>query len=156
MPEGWTVNEEGNINVDPNISLKIRNEKLLGGILPLGGLGETHGGHKGYGLGLLVELMTGNFSGGVNSDCVRKVPNVEKCCHLFAAIDYGIFGDKKKTEDDFSAYLKRVRESEKAFGCNRIYTHGEKEEENAERVRREGIAINEPTIEEIRKTCEKE
>ena len=83
LPNEWIVDPDGVESNDPNVFLKIRNEKTQGGILPLGGIGELHGGHKGYSLGLLVELMTGNFAGGVNSDGVRKVKNREKMLSLF-------------------------------------------------------------------------
>lgn len=151
--ENWIVDHNGNSCTDPQEFLRIRDEKRNGGILPLGGFGEVYGGHKGYGLSLLVELMTGNFSGGANGDGVRRVKNAEKCCHFFAAIDFGIFGNKKSIVKEFSDYLERIRESEKASGYERIYTHGEKEMENAEFVRQNGIAINEPTIQEIINLC---
>lgn len=155
LPGEWLVDPDGVESTDPNVFLKIRKEKETGGILPLGGFGEIHGGHKGFGLGLLVELMTGSFAGGANSDGVRVVKNREKCCHFFAAIDLNIFGDREKIIKEFSEYLMRVRNSEKAQGCSRIYTPGEKEAENEEKVRREGIAVNEPTLKEIVELCEK-
>lgn len=155
LPNEWIVDPDGVESNDPNVFLKIRNEKTQGGILPLGGIGELHGGHKGYSLGLLVELMTGNFAGGVNSDGVRKVKNREKCCHFFGAVDLAMFGDKRKIISDISDYLQRVRNSDKAKGCTRIYTPGEKEAENEKRVRKEGIAMNEPTLKEIIALCEK-
>lgn len=155
LPNEWIVDPEGVESRDPDVFLKIRNEKTQGGILPLGGAGELHGGHKGYSLGLLVELLTGNFAGGVNSDGVRRVKNQEKCCHLFGAVDLAVFGDKRQIEKDISDYLQRVRDSDKAKGCTRIYTPGEKEAESEARVRTEGIAINEPTLREIIDLCEK-
>lgn len=151
LPPGWIVDREGKTSQDPHEFIAIRNSKSTGGILPLGGEGELFGGHKGYGLALLVELMTGNFAGGENGDRVRRVKDQEKCCHFFGAIDYGMFGDKEGIEKSFSEYLARIRNSPKAEGCDRIYTHGEKAAANAERVRREGIRINEATLKEIEK-----
>lgn len=43
------------------------------------------------------------------------------------AIDPAIFGDPEKIKQHFSDYLEAVRESPKADGKDRIYTHGEKE-----------------------------
>lgn len=155
LQKDWIVDKNGNMSIDPHEFIRIRNEKSNGGILPLGGYGEAFGGHKGYGLSLLVELMTGNFSGGANGDNVRKIKNEEKCCHFFGVIDYGIFGDKNSIVKEFSDYLERIRQSEKADGFERIYTHGEKEQENTELVRKKGIAMNEATILEIINLCKR-
>ena len=49
-----------------------------------------------------------------------------------------------------SALLKELRESPLADGQQRIYTHGEKELENARRYEKEGIPVNEKTLAEMR------
>ena len=43
------------------------------------------------------------------------------------AIDYGMFGEKKEIEASLSKYLQELRDSAKAEGQERIFTHGEKE-----------------------------
>ena len=149
IPEGWILDQEGNSAVNPHTFIKIRDEKKTGGILPLGGAGETHGGHKGYGLAVMVELMTAALSGGTFGDGVRLVKDREKVSHFFCAIDYGAFGDKDQISKSFSEYLERIRNSEKAAGCDRIYTHGEKAKENETRVMKKGIRMNEATLREI-------
>lgn len=153
-PEGWFVNPQGQPATDPHEFILIRRDKTDGGLLTLGGFGELHSGHKGFGFSLLVELLCGSLSGGYNSPDVRRIPNIEKCCHMFMAIDYGMFDDKKAIEDRFSAYLQSVRDSEKAEGCPRIYIHGDKEMDNEARVLREGALVNEATSKEIIGICE--
>ena len=54
---GWAIDENGFETLDPKIALK-------GALLPLGGYGVDNGGHKGYGLGLLVDILCGVLSGG--------------------------------------------------------------------------------------------
>merc|ERR1712166_456532 len=49
-PEGWGVDKNGVSTTDPAEIL------FGGGLCPLGGAEET-GGYKGYGLGLMVEMM---------------------------------------------------------------------------------------------------
>ncbi len=153
LPEGWSVDSDGNVNTNPDVFLDIRKHKLDGGLLTLGGYGETWGGHKGFGLSLMVELLTGVMGQGNTSRHVREVPKVEKCCHMFQAIDYGMFGDKQAIEKKFSDYLQEIRASNKADGCDRIYIHGEKEVESMERVRREGVYMQPATLEEVREAC---
>ncbi|HIR14411.1 MAG TPA: Ldh family oxidoreductase [Candidatus Choladousia intestinavium] len=153
---GWSVGKDGRENLDAAEFLNIRATKSNGGLLPLGGYGEEHGGHKGYGISLVVELMTGILSGGFTSTMVRKDKKVEKCCHTLIAMDYGMFGDKKEIEERFSAYLQEIRDSEKAEGHDRIYIHGDKEMEHmAEVLKENSVAMNEATYNEISKLCEK-
>lgn len=153
VPEGWAVDSTGAVNTDAQVFVNNRG-KSSGGLLPLGGAGELYSGHKGYGLSMVVEIMTGILSTGVTSAFVRKEKNVEQCCHMFMAIDYGRFTDDKKAmEAQLSEYMEMLRSSEKVEGAERIYTHGEKEQECQERVLREGVQMNEATYQEIVNVC---
>lgn len=153
--EGLLVDENGVVSIDPNKFLEIRRTKSMGGLMPLGGVGTDFSGHKGYGLGVLVDIMTGVFSHGAVSTGVRVVPEKDKCSHFFAALDYGIWGDKSEFEDQLSNYLQSIRDSEKAVGQDRIFTHGEKEKETEQDVILHGVKVNEVTLKEIYNCCEK-
>ena len=71
-------------------------------------------------------------------------------CHSFIAIDYGIFGNKEEIRKSFSEYLQKLRDSEKAQGCERIYTHGEKEVDMRILRKEKGVPVNDKTLEELR------
>ena len=154
LPGDWLMNSDGSPSYDPNDFLRIRATKSLGGIFPVGGEGETNSGHKGYGLSLLVELFCGILSGGRTSNEVRVVPNVDKVCHFFMAVDYSIFGDKEQMEKRFSQYLEDIRNSALADGQTRIYTHGDKAYAHMARVAEEGVKVNDKTYDEIVKICQ--
>ncbi len=62
IPDGWGVDDEGRTTTDPH---------QVVGLTPLGGTRERSG-HKGYGLGLMVEILTGPLSGGVWSNHVNR------------------------------------------------------------------------------------
>ena len=154
-PEGWLVDENGSVNTDAGVFVANRG-KGHGGLLPLGGAGELYGGHKGFGMSMMVEIMTGIFSGGVTSSGVRNTPEKELCCHMFLAIDPAIFNeDREQIFRHLSEFMQMLRDSEKAEGHDRIYTHGEKEFENIEKNRAEGIKLNDATYEEIVKLSAK-
>lgn len=153
LPEGWSVGVDGTINTDPETFLKIRKDKTDGGLLPLGGFNTLFGGHKGFALSMLVELLTGIMADGNTSNHVREVANVDKCAHFFLAIDYGMFGDKKDVEKRFSKYLQEIRDSAKAAGQTRIYTQGEMEHEAIKRIEREGVPIMDSALAEIISIC---
>ena len=154
-PEGWSVDSDGKVNTDAQTFLDIRSNKTDGGLLPLGGFGELLGGHKGYGFSLIVELMTGVLGLGDTSPHVRAVPHIERCCHMFQVIDYGMFGDKEAIERKFSEYLQEIRDSKKAEGYDRIYIHGEKEVAFKDDVLTNGVPMHDATVADIIKTCEK-
>src|SRR2546428_8231308 len=63
MPHGWAVDETGRSSTDPARVLNALAKRLGGGLLPLGGEGEELGGHKGYGLALMVDVLCGVLSG---------------------------------------------------------------------------------------------
>jgi LDH2 family malate/lactate/ureidoglycolate dehydrogenase len=123
--------------------------KAGGGIFPLGGASEQTGSHKGYGLGVIVEIFTSIFAGGTTAPHVKKSGNADTS-FCFWAIDYGMFGDKKEIKERMSTLLRELRESPKADGCDRIYTHGEKELESMAEKLENGIPANDKTIAELR------
>jgi L-2-hydroxycarboxylate dehydrogenase (NAD+) len=155
IPAGWAVGADGRINTDPVAVNDCFVKKTAGGILPLGGLGEVLGGHKGYGIALAIELFTSIIACGHTSDMVRKVHKEDRSCSTFMAIDYGMFGEKKEIEAALAVYLKKLRDSDKADGQTRIYTHGEKEIQNSRECETKGIYIQDKTIEEIQAICVK-
>lgn len=152
LPQGWAVDENGNDTAAANKVLHNIINKIGGGILPLGGSGEYFSGHKGYGLAVAVEMFTGIFSGGVTSNYING-GKASDTCHCFFAFDYGIFGDKETIKNNMSKYLLELRESKKADGASRIYTHGEKEIEAYKDRLENGILVNENTLKEIEDMC---
>lgn len=154
LPAGWALDENGHETLEaPRVLANIVGKKG-GGIVPLGGSGELSGSHKGYGYGMLCELMSSIFSLGVTSDACCTFSDKTGICHGFVAMDPAIFGDAKKIEEHLSNYLQALRESPKAEGAERIYTHGEKEV-FAEKERREnGIPVNDNTMIELAELCE--
>ena len=53
-----------------------------------------------------------------------------------------------------SKYLEELRQSPKAEGADRIYTHGEKEFENRQKVMEAGIPVNAKTYAEMQMIAE--
>ncbi len=149
LPEGWAADENGQPCDEASRVLKNIIGKLGGGIFPLGGADEVTGSHKGYGLGVIVEIFTSIFSGGTTSPHVKNSGNADTS-FCFWAIDYGMFGDKKEIKARMSTLLQELRESPKADGHDRIYTHGEKELESQIEKLKNGIPVNDKTVAEMR------
>jgi len=156
LPQQWALDSAGHPSTNAAEVLNNIIHKLGGGIAPLGGTDELNGGHKGYGLGIAVEIFTAIFSGGLTSNYVGVTPGFNGICHYFMAVDYGIFGDKKAIKTCLSAFLRELRESEKAEGRIRIYTHGEKEKEMITERLKGKIPVNEKTLSEMEKIAKKQ
>ena len=150
LPEHWALDIEGKPSINAADVLENIIHKLGGGIAPLGGSGELNGGHKGYGLGIIVDLFTAVLSSGLTSNCVNVSPGLNGICHYFMCIDYGIFGDKKTIKANLSRFLRELRESKKAEGQSRIYIHGEKESEMMAVHINGTIPVNEKTLVEMK------
>ena len=156
VPKGWVLDENGLDSTDAARVLDNIIAKRGGGILPLGGSGEENSGYKGYGFGMLCEICTAVFAQGATSDLIYKKEGKAEICHFFAAFDYGIFGDKAAIRSQFSQYLQKVRDANKAQGQERIYIHGEKELEARDDRLKNGLLVNEKTLEEMRSIAERQ
>lgn len=63
VPEGWVIDQEGKFVTDPAQILK-NFDASTNALLPLGGAGELLGGHKGYGLATMVEILSASLQTG--------------------------------------------------------------------------------------------
>ncbi len=148
LPEGWALNKDGNASTDAPDVLKNIVAKNGGGIMPLGGNTEVLGSHKGYGYGMICEIFCSILSMGMTSNYCMQNGN-SGICHGFIAINPANFGDPEAIKEHLSTYLRELRESPKAEGAERIYTHGEKEVEATARICAEGAPVNINTLREM-------
>jgi len=151
IPLGWAVDETGKGSTNARRVLDAMGKRLGGGILPLGGEGEDFSGHKGYGLALMVDVLSGVLSGAatglaVNADETR--PNVG---HFFMALDPSAFRPLDDFKRDMDRLARELKDSPKAEGQSRIYVHGEKSFARTERHRREGIPMDHKVVESLKK-----
>lgn len=148
MPEGWTIDARGDVCCDASKMNASILAGEMGGILPLGGAGEMNGGHKGYGLGVMVEALTGVLAQGLLAPQMQGAHG-DHTSHFFMAFDPAMFGDPDEIRAGMSRYLAMLRQSEKTPGQARIYTAGEKAFEAQEKRLREGIPVEENTMTEL-------
>ena len=94
-PEGWVIDDQGQPATDTTAILKgLTLDKNA--LLPLGGFGEHLGGHKGYGLAVIVEILSAALQDGsylkdlTGMDKDGK-PGHFKVGHFFMAIDIAHF-----------------------------------------------------------------
>jgi LDH2 family malate/lactate/ureidoglycolate dehydrogenase len=146
MPLGWAVDENGIGTTDATeFEHMFLARDTYGGHLFLGGEGEENGGHKGYGLGLLVELLCSGLSLGMSTLETFRDGHGSGITHFFGALRLDLFGDPKELKKHIGKILDAIRESEKATGQERIYIHGEKESESRATALKNGVLIDDAT-----------
>jgi L-2-hydroxycarboxylate dehydrogenase (NAD+) len=145
IPEGWVIGQDGKSATDSGGMIKQMNEGAMA-LLPVGGMGELMGGHKGYGLATMVEIFSAAFQNGTylwgltDTDAVGK-PQFLRIGHFFLAIDIEHFIPLADFKQVTGNMMRELRSSPRAPGQPRIYTAGEKEYYNTQRVQAEGVEI---------------
>jgi LDH2 family malate/lactate/ureidoglycolate dehydrogenase len=130
LPSGWAVDTKGKGTTDAHGLLEDMLFQRGGGLLPLGGEGEEFSGYKGYGLAVLVDIMTAVTSGGVFGRSVMDSEATSaRVCHFFGAIRLDLFREPEELKSDMSRLLAELVNAEPAEGCERVYYAGLKEHE---------------------------
>lgn len=131
IPEGWAMDSEGRPTTDANAALD--------------GLLAPMGGYKGYGLSVLVEILSGVLSGAAvatelqgmgftlsagaatddaSADVFRRPENVG---HFIGAIDISRFSPVPDFKARVDALVENIKSSRKSAGTEEIFLPGEKE-----------------------------
>ena len=146
LPLGWATDEQGVPTSDAGHVLDNLIKRAGGGLLPLGGAGELLSGHKGYGLGLMVEILSAVLPGAAFLTSVyprdaagRPLP--ANLGHFFGAWRLDAFRQPEGVKADMDDFIRELKGGNLAEGATRIYVHGEKEFEEAERRSRDGIPL---------------
>ncbi len=140
IPTTWALDKNGIPTDDPNAAAH------QGLIQPLGG-------YKGYGLSLLLDILTGVLSGGGFSSHVRtlyqEVAKPSEVAHTCAAVRVGAFMPIEEFGQRMDSIIQLMRLCPRASGVERIFVPGEIEHETAWRRKAEGIPINRTLREEL-------
>ena len=155
LPLGWVADGTGTPVTDASAVVGNLLGIQGGGLLPLGGAGETLGGHKGYGLALLVETLCAVLSGAAHADQVYPKtsdgkPLPSNLGHFFGAWRVDAFRPADEFKAAMDDLIRRLKNAPKAAGQSRIYIHGEKEFEEAERRSHEGIPLDPAVAADLR------
>lgn len=152
--EGTIIGLDGKpITGDAGVALKkIRSGEAA--LTTLGGIGEALGGYKGYGYALAVELLSSVLQDGLyGKDLNGKDENGNKrpyhLGHFFIAIDTNHFLGEDLCRKKSGDIIRKIRESKKAPGEDRIYSAGEKEYLVWQQRKNSGVPISEPVQKEM-------
>ena len=152
VPEKLVIDKQGDPLTEPREILSKILSKTAS-FLALGGNSEEMGGHKGYGLATIIEILSsalqqGYFLGHLSG--VRNGKNVHHCLgHFFMAINIEMFTEIENFKKTVGNILRGMKNAKLAPGHRKIYVAGEKEYLNALRIREEGIPVNQNLMEEL-------
>ena len=137
VPEGWIIDAAGRPSTDPADFY----DEPRGSLLPFGGLM----GYKGYGLGVVVELLSGALSG---AGCARgRNARIGNGCFLLV-IDIGRFQPFAEYAAQVRAFADYLRSSPKAEGVDAVLLPGDLEKQERQR-RQAGVVVEEETWRQI-------
>jgi LDH2 family malate/lactate/ureidoglycolate dehydrogenase len=148
IPEGWAVDREGRDTTFPEPLLADMQERAGGGILPLGGRGTAFGGHKGYGLAVMVDILCSVLCGASFGAALRDTDGSSaRVSHFFGAIRIASFRDPVEFRKDMDEMLRALRESPAAEGEERVLHAGLPESEFEAECSQAGVPVARTTLE---------
>jgi L-2-hydroxycarboxylate dehydrogenase (NAD+) len=146
LPLGWATDERGIPTTDAARVLDNFVKRAGGGLLPLGGAGEEFSGYKGYGLGVMVEILSAVLPGAAFLTSVypkdtNGKPLPANLGHFFGAWRLDAFRPPAEFKADMDEFIRKLKGGNRAEGATRIYVHGEKEFEKADVRSTDGIPL---------------
>jgi L-2-hydroxycarboxylate dehydrogenase (NAD+) len=150
LPVGWAVDKAGQPARDPRTTLDDMFHRVGGGILPLGGMGEALGGHKGYGLAVMVDILCAVLCGApFGADVADTATSSGRVSHFFGAIKIDTFCDPQDFRRRLDRMLENLRNCPPAEGAERVYYAGQKELEHERECMRRGVPVLRKTYDQI-------
>ncbi len=132
VPEGWLLGPDGNPSTDPK-------DWQRGALLPFGG-------HKGYGLMFLIELLSGGLSG---MSCAPLPDYQVGFSAVLMAVNIAAFQPLEEFRQRAERLVAATKEARKAPGVQEILVPGEPEWHTLEKRRREGLDVMDVVWERI-------
>jgi LDH2 family malate/lactate/ureidoglycolate dehydrogenase len=157
IPAGWAINRRGQVTSDPE-------EMVAGGaLLPLGSDRER-GGHKGYCLAVMVDVLCSMFSGANWGPFAppfalrQEIPkrSVGKGIgHFFGAMGIDSFIEPDEFKRQMDDYIRVLRATKPAPGTHGPLIPGDPEREAEATRRKNGVPLVLPVIEELQEISKK-
>jgi uncharacterized oxidoreductase len=142
LPYGYLIDADGNLTDNPEDLYK------GGALLPLGG---DLGGYKGFGLAMIVEVLSGILSrDGCAYETKKKGNGI-----FFQAIDISSFMPVEEFKRKVDDLIRIVKSSKLRPGFNEILIPGELEFRIQQKRLKEGIYVPDKTWEEIKAIAER-
>ena len=150
LPDGWAVDKKGLPAHNAHEIIQQMDDRVGGGILPLGGLGKLLGGHKGYGLAVLVDILCAVLCGApFGKDVQDTKESSARVSHFFGAIKISSFRDPMDFKNDMDKMLNDLRKSPPAENEEKVLYAGLPEYEMEQESNKIGVPILKKTYEQL-------
>lgn len=131
IPEGWALDRRGLPTTDAG-------EAMAGTVMPVGGA-------KGWGISLLIDIISSALSGGAFGPHVNNLYQAHgkplNICHTFGVVNPGLFVPIERFRQHVDAMVREVKSGPRAPGVEEILLPGEKEFNTEQARRRRGIPL---------------
>ncbi len=148
IPEGWAIDEFGNPVTDP-----FYGQTHKQGILPLGGTPEM-GAYKGFGLGVMVDILCGVLSGSCSSavmpDDIPKDKIGNDANHFFGALNVDSFIPESAFKQSMDEMINAFEALPPYEGKGKVYVAGGFEASIQEDRIKNGIPLQVPVVEDLK------
>ncbi|MBS7578415.1 MULTISPECIES: Ldh family oxidoreductase [unclassified Enterococcus] len=146
LPNGWVRDEKGNAVNNPAQALAGIKHKVYT-LAPLGGFSELEAGFKGFGLGLIVELMSTIVQSGSKFCGDYQQTDQKSVGHFFIAINPELFIEQSEFRKSVGDTLRLLRDCKKEG--EKIIVAGEKEYLENQSRKKTGIPIPESVVQDL-------
>lgn len=144
IPKGWALNSQGNETTDPT-------EAIKGALLSMAG-------HKGYGLALMIDMLTGVLSGGTVSPNIKNkydYSSPRDVGHFFLAINIEHFLPLNEFLKRADSYVNILQETQPTQGFERVRVTGEEGDRKRNECLENGITYHTSSINILNEMAEK-
>ena len=142
VPADWLIDHQGRPTTDPNLFLQ-----LQAFLTPMAG-------HKGYGLALMIEILSGGLSGGALRDRIGAFVDPPgksaDYSHAFVAINPGLFLGQEIFLGRLDDLFAGIRRAPAAAGAGQVKIPGEIEEAKRQNALAAGIELPPDVVEVLR------
>lgn len=139
LEEGWATDEQGQPTRDAGEAFEARR------LLPLGG-DFDHGGHKGQGLAMVVDIVSGLLSG---AGVLSQVSVEGEVGHFFAAMKVDGLRDIDTFKMEMDAFVRAICATPQAPGVEPVIYAGVKEARARVDRLENGIPLHEKVVEDL-------
>lgn len=140
VPDGWLIDNEGHPTNDPG--------KYASGQATL----IPFGGHKGYGLAFVLDILSGAFS---PAGCTMENSPVTGNALFVQAIDVAAFQPLADFKKEVGRFIDYVKSAKPAPGFGEVLVPGERSWHSRQEREKTGIVVEESTWERICEVAKK-
>ncbi len=155
LPSGWVVDGAGQAVTDAEEAFHHVFDRPEGGITPLGGAREV-GGHKGYGLAVMVHILGGVLSGASFSpirNLTQKPSDPHNIGHFFLAIDPRAFRAEGEFERDLDQVIDVLHGAKPADPAQPVLVAGDPEMATREERLQHGVPVPDDLLDQLREVA---